>query len=162
LIYQAYKAMRFSTCRNWLECARWLDSLAKWEIALTLTFTKVAATGEYRSASDVVQTTRHLIRLINRDCFGHAANRKGYRVASAYVIEYGYGGHHPHVHGTISLPPGYGYRAMYTLISQKARILHSIDRQIYFERYRDFGWFDYCLKAGTNNLIVQDIYQAKP
>jgi hypothetical protein len=154
--------MKFATDADRIEFAKWLHGLGEWRIALTLTFTKVAATGEYRPASDVVQTTRHLIRLINRDCFGHGANRKGYRVASAYVIEYGYDGRHPHVHGTISLPPGYGYRAMCTLISQKARNLHSIDRQIYFERYRDFGWFDYCLKAGTNNLIVQDICQANP
>ena len=154
--------MKFAIDADRIEFAKWLHGLGEWRIALTLTFTKVAATGEYRSASDVVQTTRHLIRLINRACFGHGVNRKGYRVASAYVIEYGYGGRHPHVHGTISLPPGYGYRAMCRLIHEKARKLHSIDQQIHFQEYADFGWIDYCLKTGIDNLVVEDICQANP
>jgi hypothetical protein len=154
--------MRFATDAARREYAEWLDGLGAWRIALTLTFTKVKATGDHRSVSDVVQTTRHLIRLINRACFGHGAVRKGYCVASLYVVEYGYGGRHPHVHASISLPPDYDYRLMCRLIHEKARKLHSIDQQIHLQKYADFGWIDYFLKTGTDNLVLEDIRQAKP
>jgi hypothetical protein len=153
--------MRLSNRRDRLEYARWLDSLAEWKIALTLTFTRVETRGEYRSVSDVAQTTRHLIRLINRACFGHGAVRKGYCVATLYVIEHGYGGRHPHVHATLSLPPRYDYGAMCRLIKERARKLHSIDQQIHLQHYSDFGWADYCLKNGSECLVVEDIRQAK-
>ena len=154
--------MKFATDAARKEYAEWLDGLAAWRIALTLTFTKVKATGDYRAVSDVVHTTRHLIRLINRACFGHGANREGYRVASAYVVEHGYGGRHPHVHGTISLPPNYDYESICRVIKNRARSLHSIDQQIHLQQYKSFGWFAYGLKTGTDNLVVEDICQANP
>lgn len=154
--------MKFTTDAERIQYAKWLHSLADWRIALTLTFTKLDTTGDYRSVSDVIQTTRHLIRLINRACFGHGAVRKGYRLANLYVVERGCGGRHPHVHASISLPPHYDYESMCRLINNKARKLHSIDQQIHFQKYADFGWIDYCLKTGTDNLIVEDICQAKP
>ena len=134
--------MKFATDADRNEYAQWLHGLAAWKIALTLTFTRVKTRGEYRSVSDVAQTTQHLIRLINRGCFGHGAVRKGYCVASLYVVEFGYGGRHPHVHATLSLPPGYDYLSMCRLIKEKVRKLHSIDQQIHLQHYSDFGWAD--------------------
>ena len=154
--------MKFATDSSRLQCALWLDSLAQWEIALTLTFSKIKSTGDCRSTSGVIATTRHLIRSINRRCFGHGANRKGYCIASVYVIEYSRSGRHPHVHATLSIPPKYDFESMCRVITQKASGLHSIDRQIHLQHYSDFGWLDYCLKNGTENLVVEDIHQAKP
>ncbi len=152
--------MKFATDADRNEYAQWLHGLAEWRITFTLTFTKIKATGDHRSVSSVVHTTRHLIRLINRGCFGHGAVRKGYCVASLYVVEFGYGGRHPHVHASISLPPDYDYHSMCRLIHEKARKLHSIDQQIHLQKYTDFGWLDYCLKTGSECLIAEDICQA--
>lgn len=154
--------MKFTTDAERIQYAKWLHSLADWRIALTLTFTKLDTTGDYRSVSDVIQTTRHLIRLVNRASFGHGAVRKGYSLASMYTVERGCGGRHPHVHLTLGLPAGSDYESMCGLINENARRLHSIDQQIHLERYVDFGWIDYILKTGTDNLVVEDICQAKP
>lgn len=79
-----------------------------------------------------------------------------------YVIERSIGGRHPHVHATLSLPPGYDYGAMCRLINERAYKLHSIDQQIHLQKYTDFGWIDYCLKTGSESLVAEDICKANP
>ena len=152
--------MRDPSNPNRFENVMWLHNLANWSVALTVTFTKQKHTGNYRFHSDIVYTTRHLIRLINRDCFGHGAVRKGYCIATTYVVECGYDGRHPHIHATLSLPPDRDYQSLCRIILKRANKLHSIGRQIDIQPYEDFGWFEYSLKTGIKNLVVEDIQKA--
>ena len=152
--------MRDPSNPNRFENAIWLHNLAKWSVALTVTFTKKKYTGNYRFHSDIVYTTQHLIRLINKDCFGHGAIRKDYHIASAIVVECGYDGRHPHIHATLSLPPDRDYESLCRIIRKHSNKLHSIGPQIDIQPYKDFGWFDYSLKTGIENLVVEDIQKA--
>lgn len=154
------EVMKYQLNPNRFKNAMWLHNLAKWSVALTVTFTKQKNTGNYRLHTDVVNTTRYLIRLINKDCFGHGALRKGYCIASAFVIECGYDGRHPHIHATLSIPPHLDYESLCRIILKRANKLHSIGRQIDIQPYKNFGWFEYSLKTGFENLVVEDIQKA--
>ena len=77
-----------------------------------------------------------------------------------YVIECGYDGRHPHIHATLSLPPDRDYESLRRIILKQANKLHSIGRQIDIQPYKDFGWFEYSLKTGIKNLVVEDIQKA--
>ncbi len=145
-----------------VENAIWLDSLADWKIALTLTFTDRKFSGNQRFHSDLVKTTKFLITRINGCCFGHGAKRKKYRVASAFTVECGYDGSHPHIHASLSLPPRYSYEEFKQVILLKCAQLYSVGNQIDVQPYRDFGWQMYCLKTGIENLVVEEIKKANP
>ncbi len=145
-----------------VENAIWLDSLADWKIALTLTFTTKKFSGDPRFHSDLVKTTKFLITRINGCCFGHGAKRKKYRVASAFTVECGYDGSHPHVHASLSLPPEYSFERFRRIILRECYKLHSIANQIDVQPYRDFGWQMYSLKTGVENVVIEEIKVANP
>lgn len=145
-----------------VENAIWLDSLADWKIALTLTFTTKKFSGDPRFHGELIKTTKFLLNRINGSCFGHGAKRKKYRVASAFAVECGYDGSHPHVHASLSLPDEYSYETFRKIILRECYKLHSIANQIDIQPYRDFGWQMYCLKTGVENVVIEEIKEANP
>lgn len=142
--------------------AAWLDDLADWKIALTLTFKPYLNSGIPLSELNVKKTTCFLIKRINKHCFGHMVSRKNYHVASVFAIEFGYAGERPHVHATLSLPPNYSAESFAKVILKHARNIRSINQQIDIQPYRNSGWHEYSLKTGLEHLAAEEICGANP
>ena len=133
--------------------ATWLDALAPWTHAVTLTCKRQSHRNHPINDQIIHSSARHLVQRINTKCFGKRAH-KGDSVA--VVATYGWGVYdlHPHLHFCFEYPPHLSYEAFSALIEEAANETYWIDRQRCTKPYLDEGWASYLIRHGTDQLIV--------
>jgi hypothetical protein len=133
--------------------AVWLDALAPWTHAVTLTCKRLSHRNRPITDHVIPSTARHVVQRLNIKCFGKNA-RKGASVA--VVATYGWGVYdlHPHLHFCFECPPHLSYEAFSALIEEAANETYWIDRQRCTKPYLDEGWASYLIRHGTDQLIV--------
>ena len=138
--------------------ATWLDSLASWTHAVTLTCKRYSHRNNPIRDEILIDAAKNVIRLINHKCFGKASNRH----SIAVVATYGWGVYdlHPHLHFCFECPAHLSYEEFSTLIEEAANETYWIDRQRCIKPYMDEGWTSYLVKHGTDNLIVPLIHSS--
>jgi hypothetical protein len=132
--------------------ANWLDSLASWTHAVTLTCKRYSYWNAPIRDDIIVDAAKHLINRLNQKCFGKASKRH----SIAVVATYGWGVYdlHPHLHFCFECPYHLTHDEFSILIQEAANETYWIDRQRCIKPYIDEGWTDYLVKHGTDNLIV--------
>ena len=133
--------------------ARWLDSLAPWTHAATLTCKRTSLRNLPITEDILVDTARHLIRRVALRCYGRRARRSNFLPV---VVTCGWGcyGDQPHLHFCFVHPNGLSFEAFSKILNEEADKTSWIDRQRCFKPYQDFGWLEYLIEHGTSNLIV--------
>ena len=135
---------------HWVQ---WLDSLAPWTHAYTVTCKRRSVRNAPITEDILVDTARHFIRRISLRCFGKRARRER---LTPVVVTLGWGcyGDHPHLHFCFAAPVATPFVVFSSILEEEARKVFWIDRQRRIEKYRDTGWLEYLLEHGTAYLIV--------
>jgi|GEM_PF-2352627 len=135
---------------HWVQ---WLDSLAPWTHAYTVTCKRRSVRNAPITEEILVDTARHFIRRISLRCFGKRARRAQ---LTPVVVTLGWGcyGDHPHLHFCFAAPVAMPFVVFSLILEEEARKVFWIDRQRRIEQYRDTGWLEYLLEQGTAYLIV--------
>ena len=144
------------------EWVSWLSKLENWQVVATLTFETTARQRLPLSDSAICGITTAYIARVNQECFRHGARRKGFRVGSAFSIERRDTGEHPHVHMSLTIPPTWTVSNFERTLRSTSRNFRLIGQQIDIQPYQNSGWIGYCVKHGTDGLVVEHIQQANP
>ena len=131
----------------------WLDSLAPWTHAYTVTCKRRSVRNSPITEEILVDTARHFIRRISLRCFGKQARREQ---LTPVVVTLGWGcyGDHPHLHFCFAAPDAMPFKVFSLILEEEARKMFWIDRQRRIEKYRDTGWLEYQMEHGSAYLIV--------
>lgn len=133
--------------------ANWLDSLAPWTHAVTLTCKRKSHRNHPITDHIICSSAKHVVRLINTKCFGKGA-RKGASIAVAATYGWGTYGLHPHLHFCFAHPKHLSYEAFSELVDEAATKTYWIDRERCTKPYLSKGWASYLIQHGTDQLIL--------
>lgn len=135
---------------HWVQ---WLDSLAPWTHAYTVTCKRRSLRNSPITEDILVDTARHFIRRISLRCFGKRARREQ---LTPVVVTLGWGcyGDHPHLHFCFAAPVAMPFAFFSLILEEEAGKTFWIDRQRRIDQYRDNGWLEYLMEHGSAFLIV--------
>jgi hypothetical protein len=132
---------------------QWLDSLAPWTHAYTVTCKRRGVRNSLVTEDILVDTARHFIRRVSLRCYGKRARRERL-IPVVATLGWGTYEDHPHLHFCFASPEGVRFRAFNSILDEEADKTFWIDRQRCIKRYRDTGWLSYLIEHGTAHLIV--------
>ena len=133
--------------------ARWLDSLAPWTHALTVTCKRRNLRNIPINESILVDTAKHFIYRARLKCFGRRGRRENL-LPVAVSLGWGVYGDHPHLHFCFAGPPWMDFDSFSRILEKSAKGTRWMDRQMKVEAYRNRGWMQYLVEHGTDQLIV--------
>jgi hypothetical protein len=141
----------------------WLHDLAPWALAASITIrpydpiTRLPVERQH-----IVRSVKYYLKRLNGALFGHASMRRGHRVGSVFVVEYGASGEHPHAHLTITRPEHVEWADLERHARRLIRKNSLFRREYEICRYSSANWHSYCVKSGCDHLVAEDIQDAKP
>ncbi len=130
----------------------WLDSLAPWTHAFTVTC-KSGSDRSQINQSILIDAARHFVYRVRRKCYGSKGRRHN---LLPVTVSYGWGayGDHPHLHFCFAGPYGVDFATFSSILEESAKKTFWLNRQMKVEAYRDAGWMQYIVEHGTDHLIV--------
>jgi hypothetical protein len=151
------RSLRFSgasvqTSRLNQSLIAWLDSLAPWTHAFTVTCNRGSDRSQINQ-SILIDAARHFVYRVRRKCYGSKGRRQNLLPVTA---SYGWGayGDHPHLHFCFACPNGMDFSSFSSILEESAKKTFWLSRQMKVELYRDAGWMRYLVEHGTEHLIV--------
>ncbi len=143
-----------------LETLLWLEGLAEWTHAVTLTMHRPEG-GHAISKPEVTRRCRLFLNRINRRIYSrHGTRRKGYRIASVAFLGNGPYGDHPHAHLALQKPPDMTTDGFDRLLKEMATTTKGLGQQFDIKPYRDEGWLGYMVDHGFEGLMDQVTFAA--
>ncbi len=137
------------------EMTRWLETIAPWNAAVTLTFQRFNSFGHSFNELIGIQTLTHFKKILNQKCLGKSRMERGQSIGFAAVIGSGDYATSPHAHMCITTPPWVSFEDLIDIIEYAARRTDWINEHRRIVPYRDPGWLQYMTDHGTNNLVLE-------
>ena len=138
-------------------------SEAPFTLAVTITFRQWDRLRSQALTEEIAkETIKQLIGRINREIFGHLANRQGHTISSAAVVGTNTTGGHIHAHLALAKPDHMSDEAFLALIEKIIIRFDWVDTQCDIQAYRDKTWLSYMVGHGTDSLALECFNKAKP
>lgn len=130
----------------------WLDSLAPWTHAFTVTCKRGSDRSQINQ-SILIDAAHHFVYRVRRKCYKSSGRRQNLLPVTA---SYGWGayGDHPHLHFCFAGPNGMDFSTFSSILEESAKKTFWLNRQMKVEPYRDSGWMQYLVEHGADHLIV--------
>ncbi len=133
--------------------AEWLWKLANWQVAYTLT-SQPFRNSNFPSQIEFTKALSLFVKRLNKDLFGHGADRCGYTVGCAMAIEKnnveGF-----HVHGLMTIPKQSNFSEFEKVFLKNVQPIRTLGHQTDIRHMPDAGWAGYMLKSGYSALAPE-------
>lgn len=134
----------------------WLDGLAKWTHALTVTIRRRNERGYATNNDDVYLALKHFLRVLSCSCYGSRQTKKRHLLVPAIVVaDRGICSDHPHAHLALAVPNGMSGDIFTKKIYAALEKTRMFNREKKLKPYKDSGWIRYMLGHGADRIFTE-------